>query len=220
MNPNVQMLERPERQSAAGQWSRGISRSSPPCGVGFWIALRTARCGLTAMAGQHRAPSPSWPISSDRDADFRDVLRLWAGDANAATGHGFGETVLPMRRFLSAYRYKPAGLDKRADLGAHPGAATPRGRRGETRRPDSGAAEVHVGGLHEDFHWSHRGKLDVPKERFIAYPHAGRDTDNTELLGWAGWDHAEQLCAGLLVSARTEEGWDTLCLIPLLAGLQ
>ena len=25
-------------------------------------------------------------------------------------------------------------------------------------------------------YWSHRGKLDVPKERFILYPDAGRET--------------------------------------------
>src|SRR5690606_17722140 len=69
-------------------------------------------------------------------------------------------------------------------------------------------------------YWSHRGKLDVPKERFISYPGAGRDTDATELLGWAGWDHAEQaLALASLISMRIEDGWDTERLVPLLAGL-
>lgn len=34
-------------------------------------------------------------------------------------------------------------------------------------------------------YWQARGKLDVPKERFILYPVAGRETDPTSLLGWA-----------------------------------
>ncbi len=38
-------------------------------------------------------------------------------------------------------------------------------------------------------YWQARGKLDVPKERFVLYPQAGRQTEPTPLLGWAGWDH-------------------------------
>ena len=37
--------------------------------------------------------------------------------------------------------------------------------------------------------WRLRGKLDVPKERFITYPHCNRDADRTPVIGWAGWDH-------------------------------
>jgi hypothetical protein len=69
-------------------------------------------------------------------------------------------------------------------------------------------------------YWSHRGKLDVPKERFIGYPNAGRDTDTTELLGWAGWDHADQaLALASLIGHRIDDRWDTDKLTPLLAGL-
>ena len=31
--------------------------------------------------------------------------------------------------------------------------------------------------------WQARGKLDVPKERFVLYPDAGRETDPTLVLG-------------------------------------
>jgi hypothetical protein len=45
----------------------------------------------------------------------------------------------------------------------------------------------------EDFlktsYWNQRGKLDVPKERFVSYPMASPDSDDSPLLGWAGWDH-------------------------------
>ena len=69
-------------------------------------------------------------------------------------------------------------------------------------------------------YWKHRGKLDVPKERFILYPDASRDGDGTPLLGWAGWDHAEQaLALASIIHDREQEGWPDECLVPLIAGL-
>ena len=57
-------------------------------------------------------------------------------------------------------------------------------------------------------YWQARGKLDVPKERFILYPDAGRETDPTPLLGWAGWDHAQQsLALSLIIGEREKDGW-------------
>jgi hypothetical protein len=41
-------------------------------------------------------------------------------------------------------------------------------------------------------YWTARGKLDVPKERFVSYPGSHLPEDTTELYGWAGWDHAER----------------------------
>ena len=68
--------------------------------------------------------------------------------------------------------------------------------------------------------WQHRGKLDVPKERFILYPDAGRETDSTQLLGWAGWDHAQQaLALAAVIAEREGEGWADERLVPLVAGL-
>ncbi len=45
--------------------------------------------------------------------------------------------------------------------------------------------------------WRLRGKLDVPKERFILYPGAERAGDATPVVGWAGWDHLQQAQAAL-----------------------
>ncbi len=60
----------------------------------------------------------------------------------------------------------------------------------------------------------------MSKERFIVYPDAGRDTDPTPLLGWAGWDHAEQaLALGRVITEREAEGWTDERLVPLIAGL-
>ncbi|WP_437338608.1 BREX-2 system adenine-specific DNA-methyltransferase PglX [Sorangium sp. So ce394] len=49
--------------------------------------------------------------------------------------------------------------------------------------------------------WRHRGKLDVPKERFVAYPTAtppsGASGKASLVFGWAGWNHLEQLQAAI-----------------------
>jgi hypothetical protein len=69
--------------------------------------------------------------------------------------------------------------------------------------------------------WRLRGKLDVPKDRFITYPFCNRDADRTPVIGWAGWDHLQQAqaVAGYYERMRTNEGWTDDRLVPLLAGV-
>jgi hypothetical protein len=69
--------------------------------------------------------------------------------------------------------------------------------------------------------WKARGKLDVPKERFISYPGCERATDPTPVYGWAGWDHLGQAQAltALYTHRHQQEGWDAEQLTPILAGL-
>ena len=69
-------------------------------------------------------------------------------------------------------------------------------------------------------YWRLRGKLDVPKERWVSYPYCHTDSDPSLVVGWAGWDHLQQ--AAVLVGyydTRKREGWDSKRLTPLLAGL-
>ena len=70
-------------------------------------------------------------------------------------------------------------------------------------------------------YWRLRGKLDVPKERFISYPNASPDGDDSLLLGWAGWDHREraQALITLIEERSSADGWSVSRLTPLLAGL-
>jgi hypothetical protein len=69
-------------------------------------------------------------------------------------------------------------------------------------------------------YWKLRGKLNVPKERFISYPHCSPDGDDSVLIGWAGWDY-EQRAAALaqILSARKSEGWTGERLAPILLGI-
>ena len=69
--------------------------------------------------------------------------------------------------------------------------------------------------------WALRGKLDVPKERFISYPGCESDDDGEPVYGWAGWDHLQraQALANLYMDRKTREGWPRERLLPMLAGL-
>ncbi|HEX6373916.1 MAG TPA: BREX-2 system adenine-specific DNA-methyltransferase PglX [Longimicrobium sp.] len=77
----------------------------------------------------------------------------------------------------------------------------------------------------EDFlnatYWGHRGALDVPKERFISYPHGSRDNDPSLTVGWAGWNHLEQAqaLASWINHGVEYEAWSPERLTPLLAGI-
>jgi hypothetical protein len=69
--------------------------------------------------------------------------------------------------------------------------------------------------------WRLRDELDVPKERFTAYPGAERGADTTPVIGWAGWDHLQQAqaLAAHYLEALELESWPVERLLPLLAGL-
>jgi hypothetical protein len=70
-------------------------------------------------------------------------------------------------------------------------------------------------------YWRTRGKLDVPKERFISYPGCEGDDDRSPLIGWAGWDHLQQAqaLASLFTERKDQDGWNATRLTPILAGL-
>ena len=70
--------------------------------------------------------------------------------------------------------------------------------------------------------WLLRGALDVPKERFVSFPHLSRDTDPSLLVGWAGWNALElcQAVAAYLTEVVEQDGWPPERLTPLLAALK
>jgi len=122
--------------------------------------------------------------------------------------------------YLAAHRYKAGGLDKRAawestwDL-----------QRREDAGEDVGEIPVPPKYTKKDFasgsYYKLRGKLDVPKERFISYPGCESDEDGEPVYGWAGWDHAQraQALVALYQDRKTREGWAADRLTPMLAGV-
>ncbi len=69
--------------------------------------------------------------------------------------------------------------------------------------------------------WKLRGKLDVPKERWVIYPGAERDEDGSPVIAWAGWDPLQQAkaLAACYIDASQNRGWSAEKLRPLLADL-
>ena len=63
---------------------------------------------------------------------------------------------------MAAYRYKPSGLDKRADW-EHTWAIQRREDAGETGLADSGSSEYASSDFVKTSYWSHRALIDVAK---------------------------------------------------------
>ncbi|MGW3604373.1 BREX-2 system adenine-specific DNA-methyltransferase PglX [Micromonospora sp. NPDC005161] len=215
-NRHIGLIERPECKR---RWSTDGWEKMQSAALRDWLLDRLESSAL--WAGQ---PKPlSVAQLADRisgDQDFRAVLDLWVGhdsyDLTRTLGQLLADEHVP---YLPAQRYKPAGLRKRAQWER---------TWALQRREDAGETvtiEVPPKYTSADFarpsYWKARGKLDVPKERFISYPQAGRDNDGSELLGWAGWDHLEQAqaLATVYLDRKTQEAWPAHRLLPLLAGL-
>ena len=70
-------------------------------------------------------------------------------------------------------------------------------------------------------YWALRGKLDVPKERWVSFPHC-EGPDGTLVIAWAGYDHlqlAQAISAYYVDVQERLGGRDDPRLVPLLAGI-
>ena len=149
---------------------------------------------------------------------------------------------------LPAQRYKPSGLLKRhdwehvwelqrredaidaAEKVDEPGLPDPERTRRKAaaaarKRTELGDIPVPPKYASSDFKksvwWSLRGKLDVPKERWITYPGTERTEDPSPVIAWAGWDHAQQAraLAEYYMDAKQTYGFPPEKLKLLLAAL-
>jgi hypothetical protein len=69
--------------------------------------------------------------------------------------------------------------------------------------------------------WRLRGKLDVPKERWVSFPYC-EGADGTQVIAWAGYDHlqlARTISAYYVEIQERLGGHDDLRLVPLLTCL-
>ncbi|MDN5852549.1 MAG: BREX-2 system adenine-specific DNA-methyltransferase PglX, partial [Actinomycetia bacterium] len=244
---DLALIERPEckRRWSAQPWAKQEERA-----LRTWLLDRLETRELWFAPDVHGDEQPlpqsvrSLADQLEHDKDFRSVAALWATDAlgrpDAALAEIVGELVdaehVP---FLAAYRYKPKGLEKRAEwertwaLQRREDAIAARlGFDDVTHKEVRLAVDKEIGAIpappkyaQNEFvrgsYWTYRGKLDVPKERFVSYPGAARDGDGSLLLGWAGWNHREQAqaLAVLITQRRGDDGWPGERVVPLLAGL-
>jgi hypothetical protein len=218
-HPFIRLLEKPEfkRRWAQESWDKRQQRA-----VREWLLdrLEDRRFWFDGAGGAEPKSVGQLADEVTRDAEMVSVLALWEGRPDvpvpASLERLLADEAVP---FLAAYRYKDSGLRTRQaweetwDL-----------QRREDRGEKVGTIQVPPKYTSADFrrpsYWRARGKLDVPKERFILYPDANRQGDPTALLGWAGWDHPEQsLALSRIIGEREQEGWDDEHLVPLVAGL-
>jgi hypothetical protein len=155
-----------------------------------------------------------------RDEDFTSVARLYAPRKDLPTTVAeliTGEHV----PFLAPLRYKPSGLKKRADweevwdLQRKEDAAPDEPAKRKIRDTIPVPPKYTSADFLRPSYWKARGKLDVPKERFISYGQTNAATP--ELYGWAGWDHREQ--AQALATYFTNTALTSEEITPFLAGL-
>ena len=218
-NPSIRLLEKPEYKR---RWSQESWEKRQERALREWLLDRVEAKQFWFDAQGRPLPRSVAQLADDvaRDADLVSVLGLWEGRPDVPVTQSLvrllADEAVP---FLAAYRYKDSGLRKREAW-----EATWRLQRLEDAGEKVGTIAVPPKYTSADFrktsYWQARGKLDVPKERFILYPDAGRETDPTPLLGWAGWDHAQQsLALSLIIGDREKDGWDDDRLVPLVAGL-
>jgi len=139
--------------------------------------------------------------------------------------------------YLPALRYKAGGLRKRRDWETtwelqrkeDEVEAAVKSQKSEVRRSEveeeklkekvreaqrEAVGEIPVppkyksGDFRKTAYWKLRGKLDVPKERWISYPGAERAGDESLVVAWAGWDHLQQAqaLAEYFIDARDHQG--------------
>ena len=141
-----------------------------------------------------------------QDADFMQVAALYRDDPAFEVLKLVSDLVeaesVPL---LPVLRYKAVGLRKRAEwertweLQREEDKLTQSREDAKEDVPLSGLAalrEIPVppkytsGDFAHTTYWRLRGKLDVPKERWVSFPHC-EGPDGTLMLAWAGYDHLQ-----------------------------
>ncbi len=224
---DIALIERPEckRRWAAEPWKKKeraalrswlLDRCEKP---ELWYEVREGLKRPRPMTVNYLADQLS------TDEGFTAVAALYASDHLDKPDLPLAQILTEVIAdehvpYLAAMRYKDSGLRKRVQW-----EEVWRQQREEDRTGQRLDIPVPPKYTSADFvrasFWSNRGKLDVPKERFISYPEAGPDSDSTLMLGWAGWDHKDQAQAlfELLAARTTRDGWSSERIVPLLAGL-
>ncbi len=235
-DPNIRLIEQPEykRRWNSEPWELQLERA-----LREWLLLRLETYfdfdgRMTVASEESKRPSPLGEVamysvaqladSARRDPQFMEVGELYRDDPAFDVQALVEELVLAESvPYLPILRYKDSGLRKRAewektwDLQRREDAGESVGTIPVPPKYTS-ADMISTGGAR---YWSLRGKLDVPKERWITFPHC-EGPDGTLVICWAGYDHLQQAQAisAYYVRVQTEFGGsDDPRLIPLLASL-
>jgi hypothetical protein len=218
--PPIALLERPDNKR---RWERSSWETLLENALGTWLLDRISASEIW-FDGQRRPAPKSIAVLADamaRDEEFLAAIELWVGRPDApivpALERLCAGSAVP---FLAALRYSESGIRK---YGVWQRVWDQQRAADRSGQPQS-RVEVPPDYTDADFrsqaYWTQRGKLDIPKERFVLYPSVGREGDPTPVLGWAGWDHAQQsLALAILIQTGEQQAWSDQRLSPLVAGL-
>ncbi|MFF0648204.1 BREX-2 system adenine-specific DNA-methyltransferase PglX [Streptomyces tendae] len=216
----IGMVERPEfkRRWATETWDALQEKA-----LRSWLLDRIESRELWFQDGQPTILTRAQLTSAlSLDEDFVSVAELYAPRQELATvvADLLASEHVP---FLAALRYKPTGLRKRADwervwdLQREEDAAPDEPAKRKIRDSIPVPPKYTSADFLKPSYWRARGKLDVPKERFISYA-TGAISGTPDLFGWAGWDHREQAQA-LSTYFTNHDELSGEQMTPLLAGL-
>jgi len=202
--------------------------------------------GFTAATGPHLVSANQLADVVAGDAQFLEAAEVYLGGSGFSVPKLVRELVeAESVPYLPFQRYKDSGLRKRQEwettwaLQRQEDAVEARVRQAhpeltevelkaeirEAQQREVGEIAVPPKYAAKDFkkgsYWKLRGKLDVPKERWVSYPGAERAGDDSLVIAWAGWDHLQQAqaLAEYFIDAQSNQGWPSERLRPLLAGL-
>ena len=210
-------------------------------------AIRAIRARFAAGSEPRLATTRQLATAIATDPRWMEAAALYAGRPDFDLPKLVEELVLAESvPALPAQRYKAPGLRKRVEwertwdlqrqedaVEAHVRREHPGKSEDDLKKLIRQAQQTEVGDIpvppkygSGDFaktsYWKLRGKLDVPKERWILYPGAEGGHDASPVIAWAGWDHAQQAqaLASYYQQAKDNWGWSPTRLAPLLAALK
>lgn len=226
---NIRLIEQPEykRRWNTEPWNEQLERA-----LRHWLLDRlesyfdfdgrmSEQGKPTALIDQRLISLAQLAEYAGSDPEFQQVGAIYRDDKAFNVSKLVSELVeaesVPL---LPVLRYKDSGLRKRAEW-----ERTWDLQRKEDAGEQVGTIPVPPKYTSADFkpgpYWKLRGKLDVPKERWISFPHCP-DQDGTMTIAWAGLNHLQQAnaIAAFFVDVQERQGGsEDPRLEPLLAGL-
>jgi hypothetical protein len=238
-NANIRLIEQPEYKR---RWNTEPWDSQAERALREWLLNRLEDPRYWTNVELTTTARLADRVRSDRD--FMQVAEMYRGRSDFDVANLVAELVKSEAvPFLPVLRYKPSGLRNRQvweqvwEMQRREDAIDARAKLppGDPQRLTESEAKrlkaEQVGDIPvppkyksadflEQTFWRLRGKLDVPKERFVSYPKCERDADPTLPIAWAGWDHLQQARArAAYYEQMKNEGWGPVRLVPLLAGI-
>lgn len=229
---NVRLLEAPEHKR---RWASDGWEAMQQAALQDWLLtqLEAREFWYDAQGRPRTRTVNELTTALSGNEEFEEVLQLWGQRPNEAMAKTLERLLVPEAvPHAAPLRLKESGMRKRRawehtwdlqrqeDAGTLPTEPDPKQPGGRKNIDIPVPPKYSTADFRKASWWQHRGKLDVPKERFILYPGAGSTEDTSMLLGWAGWDHADQGTAlASLIIARSGDGSDSTVVVPLLVGL-